>query len=116
MMIKLKDIKFLRNIIILNISVKAKLPTTQANILTISIFQHSDSHYQNFKMVDYFGHQNFLSLSHNLRFFPLSFHLTVHKYDSFNLNPWNSSLPSSQTKADGRDNALHCSAKVEKLQ
>lgn len=49
MVIKLKDIKFHRNTIIFNISVKVKLPTTQANILTISIFQHSDSHYRNFK-------------------------------------------------------------------
>lgn len=68
---KLKDIKYLRNIIIFKISVKVKPSTIQPRILTIFIFQHSDSHYQNFKMVKCFGHRNLLSLATIHVFFPL---------------------------------------------
>lgn len=86
MIIKLKDIKYLRNVIFKSF-VKVKLPTIKPNILTIFIFQHSDCHYQNFKMIECFGHKNLLSLSHNSCLFPPSFTGTIHKSASYNLNP-----------------------------
>lgn len=78
MIVKLKEIKHLRQFTIFKICEKV----IQPNIATIFIFQHSDSHYQNFKTVECFGHQN-LSSPHNPCLFStnpfLHFHFTMYR-------------------------------------